>query len=101
MDVVLHSLTGHLLGGGKHGGQVDIKANIGEGGRYHLGTPVVPILPHLRHQHPGATTVLIDKVFDVRGYGPPTGIVFIGRPVDARHRLCLGNKAAVDRLQSV
>ena len=57
VHVGLHSLAGHLCGGGEQRPDVHVESEVGEGGGDHLLAPVVTVLPHLRHQDPGAPAV--------------------------------------------
>jgi hypothetical protein len=46
---------------GKEGTDVDVEANVGEGGSNNLGAAVMPVLAHLGHQDAGRAALLLGK----------------------------------------
>ena len=61
MHVVINRILRRFFRGLEQRAYVHVKANIGESCGNHLGPPIMPILPHLYHQHPGAAAFLDSK----------------------------------------
>ena len=70
MDIVLDGLAGDFFRGGEHRRQVDIEADVGEGGGHHLGAAVVTVLAHLAHQHARPAAVLLNEGFSISAAMP-------------------------------
>ncbi len=100
MDVVVDRVLGRLLGGLEQRADIDVEADIGEGGGDHLGAAVVPVLAHLdQHARPAALGLGegLDLALDRREFR----VALIGRAVDARERAHLGLVASEYLLHGV
>ena len=101
MDVVLHGLAGGFRRGLEQRPEIDIEADIGEGGGDHLGPPIVAVLAELDHQHARPAAVIGGKV---SGFGLDRGearITVIGGAIDPGNGADLGPIAAEGAFQGL
>ena len=94
MHVIVHRILRGLFRRLEQRSHIDVKADIGKGGGDHLGAAVMPVLPHLDDQHPGATPLLGGESLDRGLNGRKPCITLIGRTIDTGQRFHLGAMAA-------
>ena len=86
MHVVLDRLSRRFLRCLEQRSDIDIEADICEGGGDHLGTTIVPILAKLYDKHPRAAPFILGKAVDFcRDLGVPL-VAVERRTVDAGNR---------------
>ena len=102
MHVVLDRLAGGFLGRLEQGTDIDVEAEIGEGGCDHLLPAIVAVLAHLGDQDARPPPVLgleaVDQLLDA---GQASVHATDLRLVDPGDRRNLGTVAAIDLLQRV
>ena len=62
MHVIVHRILRGLSGCLEQWSHIHVKADVGKGRGNHLRPPVVAILAHLHHQHPGAPPLVLGKL---------------------------------------
>src|SRR3546814_8498344 len=65
VDVVFARLAGGFLRGLEQRADVDVEADVGEGGGDHLGAAIVAVLAQLHHQHARAAALLALESLDL------------------------------------
>src|SRR5579872_5681017 len=86
MHVIFDRLARGFLGRLEKRSDIDIKADIGEGGGDHLGTAIMTILPELHHQHAGPAALLSGEGFDLALDAVEPFITLAMRGIDAGDR---------------
>src|SRR5262245_15266105 len=99
VHVVLDRLAGDLLRGLEEHPDVDVEAEVGEGGRDHLGAAVVPVLAELRDQQPRTSPVRGGEGVDLAPERRPLGVLGELAAIDARDRADLRVVASPDLLE--
>ena len=87
MDVIVDRVPGRFLRRLEQGTDIDVEPHVRERGGDHLGAAVVPVLPHLRHEHARSAPLLLleppDPFLDACEFAVPP----VGPAVDAGKRL--------------
>src|SRR3546814_9123395 len=86
VDVVFDRLAGGFLRGLEQRADVDVEADVGEGGGDHLGAAIVAVLAQLHHQHARAAALLALASLDLALAAAEALVAFVGGAVDAGHR---------------
>ena len=90
MDVIVDRILRRLGRGLEQGADIDIKADVGEGGGDHLGTAIMAVLAHLDDQHPGAAAVFFGESLDIALDRGKAVVALIGGAVNPGEGLDLG-----------
>ena len=101
VHVVLDGVAGGLGRRLEQRADVDVEAEVGEGGGDHLGAAVVAVLAHLHHEHAGPAALGVGEGLDVGLDGREALVALVGRAVHARDATDLGPVAAEHVLHGV
>src|SRR3546814_7366249 len=78
VDVVFARLAGGFLRGLEQRADVDVEADVGEGGGDHLGAAIVAVLAQLHHQHARAAALLALESLDLALDAAEALVAFVG-----------------------
>ena len=97
MHVVLDRLARRFLGRLEQRPDIDVEADIGEGGGDHLGAAVVPVLAELHHQHARPAALVAGEGLDLALDAAIALVALVERAIDAGDRADRGAVAGEDR----
>src|SRR5262245_9708531 len=86
MDVVLDGLARRLLRGLEQWPDINVKADIGKGGRDDLGAAVVAVLAQFGDQHARPPPLVAGKALDLALHPPKNLVTLVLAAVDAGDR---------------